>query len=164
MFQSIVRTYARAFLSQSVGIVGLLWCLFDGHVGIGLLLGLLVLADQAMFLNRRFGRDVHKSALETAIDVWCIGVGLIDIVLIFAVQLRDAPLRDRLTGAALVDPSNALAYSLATFFRLGSDLLPGDPTTRLLVEVEALLGTATLLAVAIALVLWIGARLRRPSA
>ena len=56
MLHNLVRTYARAFLSQSVGIVGLLWCLFDGHAGTGLLLGILVLADQAMFLNRRFGR------------------------------------------------------------------------------------------------------------
>ena len=87
---------------------------------------------------------------------------MIDIVLIFAVQLGGCPLRDRLTGATLVDPWNALAYSLATFFRLGSDLVPGDPTTRVLVQIEALLGSVTLLGLATTLVLWIGTRLRRP--
>lgn len=146
--QPMLKANARVFFSQSFGIVGLFWCLFDGHPDLGVLLTLLVLADQAVFLYGRVPRERGIRSLQAALDLWCGLVSVFDVVMLFAVLFRAYELRDG-AGAAVSDPLDALSFSVSTFFRLGSDLLPGSPVSRLLASGEALLGSGFLIAVAI---------------
>ena len=56
IMRSLLKIYGRTVLSQGVGIAGLLWSLADRQLGIGLLLAVLLLADQVFFLYGRFRR------------------------------------------------------------------------------------------------------------
>lgn len=155
----MLTTNARVFFSQCFGIVGLFWCLFDSHPHLGVLLTLLVLADQATFLYGRVPLKPGTPSLQAPLDLWCGLVGVFDLVMLFAVLFRAYGLRDG-AGVAASDPMNALSFSVAIFFRLGSDLLPGSPVSRLLASGEALLGSAFLVGVAILIGIRIADRFR----
>lgn len=144
----MLKANARAILSQSFGVAGLFWCLFDGHPRLAVLLTLLMLADQVMFLYGRVPREPWISPFQAALNLWCGLISVFDVVMLFAVLFRAYALRDG-AGATVSDPLDALAFSMSTFFRIGSDLLPGSPVSRLLASGEALLGSAFLIAVAI---------------
>ena len=150
--QLIVKTYTRAFVSQSIGIIGLLWCLYDNHLGFGVLLTLLVLADQAIFLRTRFARENRGFPFQTALNVWCLFVSAVDILVLFAILYQAVGLHDA-HAAPVTDPLDFLAFSVATFARLGSDLTVPTGAGRLLAACQALMSDAVLVGFAVAVLL-----------
>ena len=113
-----------------------------------MVLTVLVIADQVVFLYGRVPQERAIASFPAALDLWCGLVSVFDIVMLFAVLFRAHQLRDG-AGVAVSNPLDALAFSVATFFRLGSDLLPGSPVSRLLASGEALLGSGFLVGISI---------------
>lgn len=153
---ALVRIYARAFLAQGAGLVGLAWCLAQNLPGVALGLAALVLIDQVIFLRGRAALP-GGARLQAGLDVWCLGVSGADLLLVFATLFRAAGLRDG--GAPVSDPLSCLAFAVATLARLDLGLVPAGGGGRLVAACEALLGDAALL---LALAALLRAVLRRP--
>ena len=148
--QLIVQTYARAFLSQGVGIIGLAWCLYDRHVLLGAVLTVLLLVDQAIFLPARFAPAAASVPFRTPLNFWCLFVSVLDVLILYAMFYQAAGLREPSSEAAVVDPSNFLAFSISIFIHGPVDLVPRTGAGRLLVAGEGLLGYVMLIAAGVA--------------
>ena len=143
--QRVLRIYTRAFVAQGVGIVGLLWCLFDNHPTVGLVLTGLVLIDQIVFLRQRFAPGEPRMRWQTGLHIWCFCISLADLLVLFAALFQTEGLRGGPGSAPVSDPLDFLAYSIASFARLDLGLSPTTGSGRLLATAEALLGYGVLL-------------------
>ena len=148
----ILKLYTRIFLSQGVGLVGLLWCLGERQATLGVILATLLLADQIIFFRTRLPPDTLNVSHRRIIDGWCLAVGALDVLIVFAILYQAAGLHETNRGLAITDAQSALAYSIATIARLGLDLSPSTGGGRLLASVEALLGDAVLIAAVVAII------------
>ena len=151
--QDVLRTYTRAFLAQGVGVIGLLWCLFDRHPRLGLVLTCLVLLDQAVFLRGRLAQRRRATPLEVGLDLWCLGVSLGDGLLLGAIGFQETGLRTGM-GEGVTEPLDFLAFATASFFHLGSDLAAVTTAGRFLAIASALGGWAALIGLGLALLRW----------
>jgi hypothetical protein len=141
----VLRTYTRAFVSQGVGIIGLVWCLVEGQAALATALTVLVLADQALFLRGRMTGAAPAFRLQRVVDGWCIAVSVLDVVICFTAIIRSSGLRDGAGGPAANSPLDSLAYVLATLAHGSTALVPATAAGRLLGAVLALCGPVALL-------------------
>ena len=138
--QWILKTYTRSFVAQGIGIIGLLWCLFDDHPRFAFGLTLLVLIDQAVFLRERFAARDADAAWQTVLHLWCLAVSLADILILFGTFFQAEGLRQVGIAEPARDPLDALAFSLASFAHLEAGVAAVTASGRLLAALEGLIG------------------------
>ena len=143
--QWILKTYTRSFVAQGIGIIGLLWCLFDDHPRFAFGLTVLVLIDQAVFLRERFAARDTDAVWQTVLHVWCLAVSLADILILFGAFFQAEGVRQVGAAEPARDPLDALAFSLASFAHLDVALAAATASGRLLAALEGLIGWVVLM-------------------
>ena len=141
----ILRTYTRTFVTQSVGIIGLIWCLAQNQTFLACLLAALVLTDQGLFLRARFAPETRGFPFRTVLNLWCLAVTAVDLLILFAAIFRGAGLHEIADGKPVTDPLSCLAYAIATLARFDVGLAASKGTGRFAAAVEALVGDVVLL-------------------
>jgi hypothetical protein len=149
----VVRAYTRAFVSQGVGIIGLVWCLAEGQAALAMALTLLVLADQAIFMRDRRRRAAPAFRFQWLLDGWCYAVSGLDVLIGLAAVIRAGGLRDGAGGALTTAPLDSLAYVMAAVTHGPTSFVPATPGGRLLGAALAAAGAVAFLAALAAIVL-----------
>ncbi|MCW6509910.1 hypothetical protein [Lichenifustis flavocetrariae] len=141
----ILKTYTRTFLTQSVGIIGLIWCLAQNQAAFACVLAVLVLTDQGLFLRARFASETRGFPLRTFLNIWCLAVSAMDVLILFAAIFRSAGLHQVADGKPVADALSCLAYAIAAFAHADVGVAASSGAGRLAAAVEALLGDAVLM-------------------